>query len=140
GCGDQVAACARSLSVDTILARQTASTMVPNLDGLALPLTVQSAFTTGQFNRVPVIEGTNHDEWRLFVAQTDHDSYAADGRRLHSGNQCDPWRAGGSRERDRRRVSGRFVFESERRTRGHRDGRDLRVQRPPRVPTAIAVC
>src|SRR5262249_25414137 len=83
---------------------------------------------------------TNHDEWRLFVAQTDHDSYAADGRRLHSGNQCDPWRAGGSRERDRRRVSGRFVFESERRTRGHRDGRDLRVQRPPRVATAIAVC
>ena len=28
-----------------------------------------SAFATGQFNRVPVISGSNHDEWRLFVAQ-----------------------------------------------------------------------
>ena len=45
--------------------------MVPNLDGFVLPLTVQSAFSTGQFNRVPVIEGSNHDEWRLFVAQTE---------------------------------------------------------------------
>jgi para-nitrobenzyl esterase len=38
--------------------------MVPNLDGFVLPQTVKSAFTTGQFNRVPVIEGSNHDEWR----------------------------------------------------------------------------
>jgi para-nitrobenzyl esterase len=42
--------------------------MVPNLDGFVLPLTVRSALSTGQFNRVPVIEGSNHDEWRLFVA------------------------------------------------------------------------
>ena len=45
--------------------------MVPNLDGFLLPQTVRSAFTSGQFNRVPVIEGSNHDEWRLFVAQTE---------------------------------------------------------------------
>jgi para-nitrobenzyl esterase len=45
--------------------------MVPNLDGFVLPLTVRSALSTGQFNRVPVIEGSNHDEWRLFVAQTE---------------------------------------------------------------------
>ena len=45
--------------------------MVPNLDGFVLPSTVRSAFTTGQFNRVPVIEGSTHDEWRLFVAQTE---------------------------------------------------------------------
>jgi para-nitrobenzyl esterase len=45
--------------------------MVPNLDGFVLPLTVRSAFTTGSFNRVPVIEGSTHDEWRLFVAQTE---------------------------------------------------------------------
>jgi para-nitrobenzyl esterase len=71
GCASQTAACLRSLSVSTILAAQTAATMVPNLDGFALPLTVRSALSTGQFNRVPVIEGSNHDEWRLFVAQTE---------------------------------------------------------------------
>src|SRR5208283_1179987 len=27
-----------------------------------------AAFATGAFNRVPVISGTNHDEYRLFVA------------------------------------------------------------------------
>ena len=71
GCPGQTAACLRSLSVAAILAAQTAPTMVPNLDGFVLPLTVRSAFTSGQFNRVPVIEGSNHDEWRLFVAQTE---------------------------------------------------------------------
>jgi para-nitrobenzyl esterase len=76
GCVDQSAACLRSLSVGTILAHQTAATMVPNLDGFALPMTVGSAFTTGHFNRVPVIEGTNHDEWRLFVAQTEAGTHA----------------------------------------------------------------
>jgi para-nitrobenzyl esterase len=71
GCSSQTAACLRGLSVSAILAAQTAATMVPNLDGLVLPQTVLSAFTAGQFNRVPVIEGSNHDEWRLFVAQTE---------------------------------------------------------------------
>ena len=73
GCADPstAAACLRSLPVAAILAHQPGATMVPNLDGLVLPRTVRSAFTTGQFNRVPVIEGSNHDEWRLFVAQTE---------------------------------------------------------------------
>ena len=71
GCASQTAACLRSLSVSAILAAQTATNIVPNLDGFVLPLTVRAAFTAGQFNRVPVIEGSNHDEWRLFVAQTE---------------------------------------------------------------------
>jgi para-nitrobenzyl esterase len=73
GCADPTtaAACLRSLSVEAILAHQPGGTMVPNLDGFVLPLTVRSAFTSGQFNQVPVIEGSNHDEWRLFVAQTE---------------------------------------------------------------------
>ena len=71
GCPSQTAACLRSLSVSAILAAQPGGSMVPNLDGFVLPQTVKSAFTTGQFNRVPVIEGSNHDEWRLFVAQTE---------------------------------------------------------------------
>jgi para-nitrobenzyl esterase len=36
------------------------------VDGSTLPRTVQAAFTTGLFNRVPIIEGTTHDEFRLF--------------------------------------------------------------------------
>src|SRR5499425_1279890 len=73
GCADPstAAACLRSLPVATILAHQPSGTMVPNLDGFVLPQTVRAAFTTGQFNHVPVIEGSNHDEWRLFVAQTE---------------------------------------------------------------------
>jgi len=71
GCSSQTAACLRGLSVATILAHQTAATMVPNLDGFVMPLSVGPALSTGQFNRVPVIEGSNHDEWRLFVAQTE---------------------------------------------------------------------
>ena len=35
--------------------------MVPNLDGFVLPLTVRSALSTGQFNRVPVIEGSDRE-------------------------------------------------------------------------------
>jgi len=33
-----------------------------------LPVAIGTAFATGQFNKVPVIEGSNHDEFRLFVA------------------------------------------------------------------------
>ena len=71
GCTTQTAACLRGLSVSAILAAQTAATMVPNVDGFVMPRTVLSALSTGQFNRVPVVEGSNHDEWRLFVAQTE---------------------------------------------------------------------
>jgi para-nitrobenzyl esterase len=71
GCASQTAACLRSLSVATILANQPSSTMVPNLDNFVMPMSVGAALSTGAFNRVPVIEGSNHDEWRLFVAQTE---------------------------------------------------------------------
>ena len=33
-----------------------------------LPQSLGTAFATGEFNRVPIVDGTNHDEWRLFVA------------------------------------------------------------------------
>ena len=33
-----------------------------------LPETLKTAFATGNFNRVLIINGTNRDEWRLFVA------------------------------------------------------------------------
>ena len=67
GCADQSAACLRSLSVPTILKYQD-SGYRPDIDGVVLTRSLASAFATGKFNRVPVIDGTNLDERRLFVA------------------------------------------------------------------------
>jgi para-nitrobenzyl esterase len=68
GCASQTAACLRSLPVSTILADQDASGYTPNIDTEVLPESLGTAFATGNFNRVPIVNGTNHDEWRLFVA------------------------------------------------------------------------
>ncbi len=68
GCASQTAACLRSLPVSTILADQDASGYTPNINSEVLPETLGTAFATGNFNRVPIINGTNRDEWRLFVA------------------------------------------------------------------------
>ena len=68
GCASQSAACLRSLPVSTILKYQDAGGYRPNIDGQVLTESIQSAFASGNFNRVPVIIGTNHDERRLFVA------------------------------------------------------------------------
>jgi para-nitrobenzyl esterase len=69
GCADQSAACLRALPVATILAKQSGG--APNVDGFVLRQSIVDAFSSGAFNRVPVVEGSNHDEWRLFVAQTE---------------------------------------------------------------------
>ena len=68
GCSDQTASCLRAAPVATLLAALTVPTVVPDVDGKVLTQTVQAAFASGSFNRVPVMEGSNHDEWRLFVA------------------------------------------------------------------------
>jgi para-nitrobenzyl esterase len=68
GCASQSADCLRSLPVSTILADQDAAGYTPNIDSEVLPESLGTAFATGNFNRVPIINGTNHDEWRLFVA------------------------------------------------------------------------
>jgi para-nitrobenzyl esterase len=69
GCADQTASCLRSLPVSTILDDQTQTGYVPGVvDGKVLKQTVGAALANGQFNRVPIINGTNHDEERLFVA------------------------------------------------------------------------
>ncbi|HEX6907675.1 MAG TPA: carboxylesterase family protein [Terriglobales bacterium] len=68
GCTDQSAACLRALSVEQILARENAAGYVTNVDGRVIPQSIDAALSSGEFNRVPVIHGSNHDEWRLFVA------------------------------------------------------------------------
>jgi para-nitrobenzyl esterase len=63
------AACLRALTVDQVLTAQGTplTGFVPIVDGKVLTRSIGDAFSSGQFNRVPVIEGSNHDEWRLFV-------------------------------------------------------------------------
>jgi para-nitrobenzyl esterase len=41
----------------------------PDVDGAVLTESLQESFATGDFNRVPVLNGSNHDEYRLFVAE-----------------------------------------------------------------------
>src|SRR5262249_45629035 len=68
GCSDQTAECLRAIPVETLIVALISRSVVPNLDGHVLTQTIGESFSSGQFNLVPVIEGSNHDEWRLFVA------------------------------------------------------------------------
>ncbi len=68
GCASQTAKCLRSLPVSTILADQNQSEARADIDGLMLTQPMKTAFSSGDFSHVPVIDGSNHDEWRLFVA------------------------------------------------------------------------
>ena len=68
--GCATAACLRALPVTTILALQDTAFpngMLPVVDGKTLPQSIGAAFGSGLFNRVPVIEGSTHDEGRFFV-------------------------------------------------------------------------
>ncbi len=62
----QTAACLRRLPVQTILNDQ--GTVGPDIDGTVLTQSIGTALASGDFSHVPVINGTNHDEWRLFIA------------------------------------------------------------------------
>jgi para-nitrobenzyl esterase len=68
GCSSQTSACLRALPVTTILANEDSAGYTPNIDGEFFPVSLGSALATGQFHRVPIIQGSNHDEWRLFTA------------------------------------------------------------------------
>jgi para-nitrobenzyl esterase len=69
-CDDGSLACLRAVPPSSILAIQpeTAGAINPNVDGNVLPLSIGDAFASGQFNRVPVIEGSTHDEFSIFAA------------------------------------------------------------------------
>jgi para-nitrobenzyl esterase len=68
GCASNTASCLRALPVSTILANEDPVGYTPDVDGVVLRQSVKTALASGQFNRVPVMIGTNHDEYRLFVA------------------------------------------------------------------------
>jgi para-nitrobenzyl esterase len=67
GCASQAAACLRALPVQTIVADEAPTGYRPDIDGQVLAHSLASTFASGQFSRVPVISGSNHDEYRLFV-------------------------------------------------------------------------
>ena len=64
------AGCLREASVANILAAQGevfgANGISPDFGTKVLPLALQPAFSTGEFIRVPVLQGTNANEGRLF--------------------------------------------------------------------------
>jgi len=67
GCTSQTASCLRAVPAATMVAQEPFP-LYPFVDGTLLTQTIGAAFATGEFNHVPVIAGTNHDEYRLFVA------------------------------------------------------------------------
>lgn len=70
GCPDQSTECLRNLPVETILANQDPGALgwLPIVDGQTLPIDVASALYSGNFNQVPVMEGTTADEYTMFTA------------------------------------------------------------------------
>jgi para-nitrobenzyl esterase len=73
GCVSQTAACLRGLPLSTIQANDdpllSGYTVV--VDGKVLTQSIGTALASGQFNRVPMINGTTHDEGRLFTADSE---------------------------------------------------------------------
>ena len=67
GCSSETSACLRAVPASALAAEEP-RTIYPFVDGTLLTQTPGQAFASGQFNRVPVISGSNHDEDRLFVA------------------------------------------------------------------------
>ena len=62
-----VLTCLRALTVSKILGTAFGLSS-PNVDGKVLTQSIGPALASGQFNRVPLMNGSNHDEWRLFVS------------------------------------------------------------------------
>ncbi|MFZ1919062.1 MAG: carboxylesterase family protein [Terriglobales bacterium] len=69
GCGDPAtSACLRAIPAAAFVPLQPFP-IFPFVDGTVLPETMYQAFADGNFNKVPVISGTNRDEYDLFVAE-----------------------------------------------------------------------
>src|SRR5262249_43441025 len=67
GCSDQTAVCLRAVPASALVGLEP-GTIYPFIDGILLTQTLSASFAGGQFNRVPLISGTNHNEWRYQVA------------------------------------------------------------------------
>ena len=67
GCPEQTAACLRSLPVSALV--NPNYVVIPGVvDGKVLTEPIGTALAAGRFARVPVLNGTNHEEERIFVS------------------------------------------------------------------------
>lgn len=98
GCASQTAACLRSLPVSAIVDNEDFSGCKPDIDGKVLTQPIVAAFASGQFSRVPVIDGTSHDEWRLFVARQYWTAFAKRGVPSSRGRVAWPRFGGASQQ------------------------------------------
>jgi para-nitrobenzyl esterase len=67
GCADQTAQCLRSRSVDTLVANFPTFAIPGVVDGKVLTESIGTALAAGRFARVPILNGSNHDEEFIFV-------------------------------------------------------------------------
>ena len=129
GCASQTAACLRSLPVPPILTNQTATGYTPDIDGQVLTQSIGTALSSGQFNRVPVINGTQPRRMAAVRGRV-----RAGGRAGHRGQLPEHDRVdsrGPPRDRGRHRgaVPAERLPEPVRRARRGRHRRDLRLPR-----------
>jgi para-nitrobenzyl esterase len=68
GCPDQSAGCLRKLPADDLVNKFTGNVIPGVVDGSVLAESVGTALASGRAAHVPIINGTNHDEERLFVS------------------------------------------------------------------------
>ena len=97
GCPDQTAECLRKLPVDALVENFPGAAIPGVVDGKVLTESIGTALAAGRFARVPILNGINHDEERIFVAGLGWPSAAA--RSCRAGRPSPPT----LRERDRRR-------------------------------------
>ena len=67
GCPDQTAQCLRHLPVADLVKNFPGAAIPGVVDGQVLTESVGSALAAGRFARVPILDGTNHDEEAIFV-------------------------------------------------------------------------
>lgn len=68
GGGDELLACLRGQSTDRLATAQLMQSFNrPSFGNTLLPVAPDQALASGRFHRVPIIQGTNHDEMRMFV-------------------------------------------------------------------------
>ncbi len=69
GCNDAAtaAACLRGKSASDVLTAGASGAWSPVVGGAVLPLPPAQALASGRYDHVPLLQGTNHDEGRLFA-------------------------------------------------------------------------
>ncbi len=71
-CAPSDLACLRAVPATTLVNLADGSSTIsiaPNVDGYVLPQQPFLAYAAGAFPHIPIIDGTNHDEYRLFVSE-----------------------------------------------------------------------